>query len=105
MRQQLDIIIQDSQAAITTLTKEAAETRIALAELDLTITERRLPIRPVGDDMKNLLPGEREKIMQSYARHSEDQARQSGMRNRLAFIEREIVNWQERIDIAAKQQK
>jgi len=52
-----------------------------------------------------LLPGEREKIMQSYARHSEDQARQSGMRNRLAFIEREIVNWQERIDIAAKQQK
>ena len=105
MRQQLDIIIQDSQAAITTLTKEAAETRIALAELDLTIAERRLPSRPVGDDMKKLPPDERERIMQSYAQHAEDQARQSGKRKRLAFIEREIIYWHERIDKADKQQK
>ena len=101
----LDTIMQDARAAIVTLTEEAAKTRSELAELDRTITERRLPFRPVGDDMKKLPPEKRERIMQAYAQHAEDQARRSGMRKRLDFIDREIGHWQERIEIATRPQK
>ncbi|WP_417538308.1 hypothetical protein [Marinomonas sp.] len=98
----LDTIMQDARAAIITLTEEAKQTRAELAELDRTITECRLPFLPAGDDMKKLPPHEREWIMQAYAQHAKDQARQSGMSKRLDFIEREISHWQERITIAQR---
>lgn len=105
MRTDLNPIIEDARAAIASLEDEAAKTRPELAELERVISERRLPCRPVGDDMKKLPPDERERIMQAYAQHAEDQARRSGMRKRLDFIDREIANWQERFKIANEQTK
>ena len=95
-------LIEDARAAIVTLTEEAKQTRLDLADLERTITERRLPER---DNMKQLAPDERERILEAYAQHAEDQARRSGMKKRLDFIDREIGHWQERIDIATEQTK
>ncbi|MHC8495324.1 hypothetical protein ACTU44_21755 (plasmid) [Thalassospira sp. SM2505] len=102
MEVDLNPILEDGKAAIVTLNREAKKTRDSLAALDQVIKERRLPDRPTGDDMRKLPPAAREAILHAYAQDNEDRAKQSGMRKRLDFIEREIAYWQKRIAAAQK---
>jgi len=91
-----DDVAAYAKEAIETLEAEKKALQTQLVELD-RMQDRQPDVLVCGSDpLASLEPAQRASVMESLYEREYQNARRSGMRQRLAFVEAEIAHWRNR---------